>query len=281
MDNFIFVDSIFDKENTKEYNISIRVSSDGFSFCIFKEQKCVAISRMVNHKLYYNTDLITTFKDFINGCELLNSEYQQVKIIWEASDYTTVPNEFFTKEFAGYSYQLCCGNIVAMKILWNKMRHFNAHIVYAIPKAFYQCIKELYPQATIYHGNTFFFDDAVWQNTHNNNFAVFAHIQTDYCCVIIPNTENKHFVTHFQYKTASDLVYFLLNIYKKRQLNPENIKLILSGSIGIYDNEKTLLEKYIRKVEIDELPLEYRVKNGIPAREYNIFVNLLKTNTCE
>ncbi len=280
MDNLIFVDSIFDKENTKEYSLSIRVSPGGFSFCMFKEQKCAAISRTVNYKLYYNTDLVTTFKDFIRDNELLNAAYKQVKIIWDSADYTTVPNEFFTEEFAGYSYQLCCGSVSAVEILWDKMRYFNAHVVYAVPKAFYQCLNELYPDTVIYHGCTFFFDDAVQQSTRNNNGGVFACIENNYCSVIVPNAENRHFVTHFEYKAASDLVYFLLNIYKSRQLNPENIKLILSGNIDPEDNIKTLLEKYIGRVEVEELPQEYRIKSGIEDKAYNIFVNLLKTNTC-
>ncbi len=281
MDNLMFVDSIFDKENTIAYSLSIRVSPDGFSFCIFKEQKCVVISQTVNYKLYYNTDLVTTFKDFIRDNELLNASYQQVKIVWESTDYTTVPNEFFTEEFANYSYQLCCGSISAMEILWDKMRYFNAHIVYAIPKAFYQCLNELYPDVVIYHENTFFFDDAVWQSAHDNNEGVFACIKNNYCSVIVPNAENKHFVTHFEYKTATDLVYFLLNIYKNRQLNPEKIKLVLSGSVSSEDNYKRLLEKYIGRVEVEGLPQAYRIKRDIADKAYNIFVHLLKTNTCE
>ncbi len=281
MDNLIFVDSIFDKKNTKEYNMSIRVSPNGFSFCIFKEKQCVAISKITNYRLYYNTDLTTAFKDFLHGNELLKATYGQVKIIWESPNYTSIPNDFFTEKFANYSYQLCCGSTVAMEVLWDKMRYFNAHIIYAIPKAFYQCLKELYPDAVIYHGNTFFFDDAVWQSSHNNNSGVFAHIEAEYCSVIIPNTENKHFVTHFEYKTATDLVYFLLNIYKSKQLNYENTQLILSGNIDLSDNAKILLEKYIRKVEVEEIPKTFRIKDDITAKTYNIFVHLLKTNTCE
>ncbi len=281
MNNLIFVDSIFDKQRTKEYSLSIRIYSGGFSFCIFKEEKCLVISEPSNYKLYYNTDLISTFKKFTNKNELLNYRYRQVKIIWETKDYTTVPNEFFSEEFAGYSYQLCCGNISGMQILWDKLRYFNAHIVYGIPKAFYLCLKELYPSSFIYNGNTFFFDDAIWKSIHNNSWSVFAYLSDNSCSIIVPNVENKHFITHFEYKEATDLVYFILNVYKNRQLNREHTKLILNGNISKSDSAKKLLEKYIAHVEMEELPLNYRIKSDIADNTYNIFVNLLKTNTCE
>ncbi|MGQ1909741.1 DUF3822 family protein [Marinifilum sp. RC60d5] len=282
MDDLIFVESTFDKSKTEEYNLSIRVGSDGFSFSILNvNKKCLALKRFKTFSQNSDIELLNSFKEQIRNSELLNLKYKAVSILWISDKSILIPNEFFTKEFAFNSYQICHELRQAETLNWNKIDLLEAYSVFPILVSLKELLHKQFPQAAIYHHTHPFYINAMKESMEDNHPSVFVNIHQDFFHVIIPDQGKKHFINSFSYKEDSDLAYYILNIYKQQKLNNERSKLIVNGLVQEKSKVILLLKKYLADVEVKHLPAELRIKNIIPLEEYNQFINLLNLSECE
>lgn len=282
MNNLVFVDSSFDKNKSKEYNLSIRVSSDGFSFSILDNTNhCIALERFLAFKQNSKSDTLNSFKELVRNNELLNLEYQKVSILWVSNQSTLIPNEFFSEDFAYESYQLCHNLSSDDELEWNELNQFNSKNVFSIPIAFKEFLTKQFPEVKFYHHSTPFYISVIKQNIVDNHPNVYVNIQKDFFIIIIPDRNGKHFINNFTYREDSDLAYYILNVYKQQKLNNERSKLIVDGLVQEECKSIQLLKKYLAKIEVKLLPGKLRIKNEIPHKEYNQFINLLNLSECE
>ena len=282
MNDLVFVDSTFDKNKSKEYILSIRVSSDGFSFSILNvEKQCMALERFKAFKKESISDRLNSFKELIRNSELLNLEYNKVFVLWESNQSILIPDEFFSEAFAFESFQLCHSLKQDDILHWNDLNHFNAKNVFVMSEPFKELLMKQFPSVGFFHHSTPFYKKAIQEEISDNHPSVFVNIQKDYFHLIIPDRNKKHFVNSFEYKDDTDLVYYILNVYKQQQLNNERSKLVVDGFAQEESKSIQLLKKYLAIVEIRLLPNHLRIKNEIPIKEYNQYINLLNITECE
>ena len=281
MDDLVFVDTSFDQNKTKEYNLSIQVGLDGFSFSILDGKNCLALKRFQNFKQGTDADQMNSFKEILRNNELLNLEFKKVSLLWISNKSVLIPSEFFTEEFAFESFQLCHHLTQEEVLLWNKIDELGSWSVFSIPASLKEFIQSQFSGANIYHHSYPFYRTALQQSGSENHPRVFVNIQKNFFHAIIPDQNKKHFINSFAYKEDSDLAYYILNIFKQQKLNNERSKLIVDGLVQEESKVIQLLKKYLRQVEVQLLPAELRINNGLPHKEYNQFINLLNLSRCE
>jgi hypothetical protein len=282
MNDLVFVDSTFDKNKSKEYKLSIRVSSDGFSFSILDVNKnCLALEQFRPFSQNSEAETLNSFKELIRNNELLNLEFKSVLVLWVSNQSVLIPNEFFNEEFAFESYQLCHNLNNNEELHWNDMKHFKSKNVFAVPVSFKELLIKQFSEVEFFHHSTPFYNTAIKDEILDNHPNVYVNLQQEYFHIIIPDRNGKHFINNFAYKEDSDLAYYILNVYKQQKLNNERSKLIVDGLVHDESKSIQLLKKYLAKIEVKLLPAKLRVKNEIPRKEYNQFINLLNLTECE
>ncbi|WP_321309040.1 DUF3822 family protein [Marinifilum fragile] len=282
MNDLVFVDSTFDKNKSKEYKLSIRVSSDGFSFSILNANKhCIALERFKAFNQNTEADTLNSIKELIRNNELLNLEYNSVAVLWVSNQAVIIPNEFFSEEFAFESYQLCHNFSCDEELHWNDLEHLNSKNVFAVPLSFKEILVKQFSKIEFFHHSTPFYKTAIKDEISDNHPNVYVNLQKEYFHIIIPDRNGKHFINSFTYKEDADLAYHILNVYKQQKLNNERSKLIVDGLVQEESKSIQLLKKYLANVEVKLLPAKLRIKNEIPHKEYNQFINLLNLTECE
>ncbi|RUT79640.1 DUF3822 family protein [Ancylomarina longa] len=282
MDDFVFVDSSFDQNKTKEYNLSIQLGLDGFSFSILDSNKnCISLNAYTPFQDKSDSDPINSFKENLRNSTILNLPFQKVSVLWISQESILIPSEFFSPEFAHESYQLCHSLDKSEKLVWNKMKELDSWSVFSIPEAFKDLLESHYSNISLLHHTFPFLNTSLSQSKLENQPNVFVNVQKDFFHLIIPNPNRKHFINNFAYKEDTDLAYYILNIYKQQKLNNEKSKLILDGIIQEDSKVIQLLRKYLGQVEVRNLPSDLRMKDDIPQKEYNQFINLLNLSMCE
>jgi len=282
MDDLVFVESTFDKNKTEEYNLSIRVGSDGFSFSILNvNKKCLALNRFQTFDQNSTTETLNSFKEQIRNNELLNLKYKTVSILWVSNKSVLIPNEFYSEQFAFESFQLCHKLSEKEVIEQTKVSVLDSYCIFSIPIDFKDVLIKQFAEIKFFHHTYPFYTSAIKEEQHDNNPSVFVNIQKSFFHIIIPDRDNKHFINSFSYTEDSDLAYYILNIYKQQKLNNERSKLIVDGLVQEESKSIQLLKKYLAKVEVKLLPTELRIKNAIPHKEYNQYINLINLSRCE
>lgn len=282
MDELLFVDSTFKKDNTSKYELSIQICLDGFSFFILNsDQKCLALSQSKSLNSDSENISIDALKESIRNCEFLNLNYNQVSIIWLTKKASLIPSELFSEALAANSFQLCHPLSKDESLSWDELEALNAYLVYALPSTLPDFIETQFPGAKILHQSFNFYQKALKQTLNTKHPKVYVQIYNHFFDAIIPDKDQKHFVNSYTYKDETDIVYFILNIYKQLKLNTEYSQLLLSGKINESGKNVELLKKHIKEIEIENTPSELLVKNSVSNSEYNQFTKLLNTNRCE
>jgi uncharacterized protein DUF3822 len=282
MNDLVFVDSLFDKNKTKEYTLSIQLGLDGFSFSILNEnKKCIALNQFIPFKKNSDNIPINSFIEIIRNNELLNLSFKDVFVLWISDKVMLIPSEFFSEDFAYESFQLSHSLDKDECLECNKLPELKSWIVFSFPKTSKEFIQSHFGNSKLYHHCLPFYKESLNQKMAENHPQVFLNIQNRFFHVIIPDRNGKHFINTFPYSTNSDLVYYILNIFKQQKLNNERSKLIIDGAVHEDSNVILLLKKYLGQIEVKLLPSEFRINNSISLTEYNQFINLLNLSRCE
>ena len=282
MDELLFIDSTFEKDNTSRYKLSIQLCLDGFSFSILSStNKCLALfqSKKLNSDSENNS--IDVLKDKIRNCDYLNFTYKHVSIIWLTKKACLVPSDLFSENLARNSFQLCHPLLKSETITWNISPKLNAHIVFAIPSEIPIFIESQFPGSEISHQSLSFYQNVLKQDTNNKHPEVFIEVYDNFFDAFIPSSSLKHFANNFSFKDETDMVYFILNIYKQQKLNTEYSQLHISGKIEETSKAFQTLKRYIKDISIANIADESISTNNVSNSVYNQFTKLLNLNLCE
>ena len=282
MDELLFIDSIFEKDNTSRYKLSIQLCLDGFSFSILSSNnKCLVLYQ--SKKLISDSEdsSIDVLKDNIRNCDYLNLTYKHISVIWLTKKACLIPSDLFSESLARDSFQLCHPLLKSEIISWNISTKLNAYIVFTLPSDIPAFIESQFSGSEISHQTLSFYQSVLKQNTDNKHPKVFIEVYDNFFDAFIPNSGQKYFTNNFSFKDETDMVYFILNIYKQQKLNTEYSQLHISGKIDEASKAFQTLKRYIKDVSIDTIPSESISKNNVSNSVYNQFTKLLNPNLCE
>ncbi len=275
MDELLFVDSTFEKDNTSRYKLSIQLCLDGFSFSILSaEDKCLILfdSKKLNTETDNNS--IDVLKDRVRNCEHLNLSYKEVDVVWLTKKACLLPSELFSEALAIDSLQLCHSISKTERINWNKHDHLNAYTVYAIPSSLSDFIESQFPETKISHQTFSFYQNIQKQDINLKHPNVFVQVYDNFFDAFIPDNNQKYFANNFSFKDETDMVYYILNIYKQQKLNTEYSQLILSGKIDETSKAFQILKRYINSVAINHIATELYSHKHVSNAVYNQFTKI-------
>lgn len=282
MDELLFVDSTFEKDNTSRYILSIQLSLDGFSFSILNlENKCLALFQSKKLVSQPENSSIDILKEKIRNCEYLNLSYKTISVIWLSRKSCLVPSSLFSETIAVDSFQLCQPLLKDEIIRWNEVKEMNAYLVYALPSALPEFLNSQFSEAKISHQSFGFYRQALNQIIDSKHPKIYIQVFEHFFDAFIPDVEQKHFANSFAFKDEVDMVYFILNIYKQQKLNTEYSQLHLSGKIDETSKAYETLQRYIKFIKLETIENISPLKNDVSNSEYNQFTKLINTSLCE
>lgn len=282
MDELLFVDSTFEKGNTSRYKLSIQLCLDGFSFSILSsDNKCLALFQSKKLNSDSESSSIHLLKDNIRNCDYLNLAYDHISIIWLTKKASLIPSDLFSEALATDSFQLCHSLLKSEIISWNICTELNAHIVYAIPSDLPVFLESQFPNSETSHQTLSFYQRVLSHSIDGKHPKVFVEVYDNFFDAFIPDSGQKYFSNNFSFKDETDMVYFILNIYKQQKLNTEYSQLHISGKIDETNKAFQTLKRYIKGICIDNIPNESLSKNKVSNSIYNQFTKLLNPNLCE
>ena len=102
---------------------------------------------------------------------------------------------------------------------------------------------------------------------------MFVHLLDSHFEIIIVQNQQLLLYNSFDYKTPEDFIYYLLFTAEQLQLNPENFKLELLGSIAEEDEFYKIAYKYVRNVTLMEQEMPSINFSVSQKREHFILLN--------
>ena len=241
---------MIDFNKTRQYTLSIRLSTDGFCFAVHNPS-------VPNEYAYlpYRIDplkpLTSNLKIAVEETDILRHTYGNVNILLADANYTLIPKEYYAEQYEEEFYRQNFAIPTAHNIIMhNVASEEQAVVLFSIDKQLHKYITTQYPKAKIYASITPLIDFGVEHSHVAGKRYCLLYVRKrsfDFMCY---ENGNLIFVNTFQYRDTTDAIFFLLNSWTTLGLSQTEDTLHITGQPR---QTKTLiyeLEKFIKNIHI-------------------------------
>ncbi len=240
---------IFNFDHSEQYTLSIRLSTDGFSFS--------AYNPLSDHSFYYSPykinrslSMVANLKEMLRQNEPLKLPYKRIRIYTAENNYMPVPAELFKEEEAETFYLQGNSKDERKLILHNTLPKANIVMLYSLDKAVHQFLKEQYPNATFYSIASPLTAYLAEKSYLGNSRKLYAYMHGKVVTVFGFDRGKLLLLNSFLCKQTDDYVYYLLYVWKQLELDQNRDELHLTGNIPSKEILVHNLRKYLRQVYI-------------------------------
>ena len=232
--------------------LSIQLSSDGFSFCIYnnstsKYENIVSIP--FTTKTTTPANMLEEVKNIFKTNVLLHNIYEEVVLIHHNELHTFVPQSYFDEEILSSYLQNTVKVFDNDFVSYDELGTLEVNNVYIPFVNVNNYVFDSFGEFTYLHSSTVFFqnilktnnviDKSMFVNVYENNFQL----------IVIENNQLL-LSNYFNYNSKEDFVYYVLFVAEQLKMDPNDFALTLYGNIKEKDDVYQMLYKYVRNVNI-------------------------------
>lgn len=236
-----------DFDKSEQYTLSIRLSTDGFSFSVFNPVAEGALSfydREVDENLSLTANLKQTFREV----EWLSRPYRRVNVLMADKRFTFIPLEFFEDEQAEIVFYHNHPRRENELIQYNILQRNNVVVLFGMDKSACSFLREQYPNVKFYSQSSPLIEFFAAKSRLGNSRKMYAHLQKETLEVYSFDRARLLLANSFGCNTAADRIYYLLHIWEKLGFEQERDELHLSGALSGKEPLLSELRKFIRQV---------------------------------
>lgn len=277
--------------NKQEQNmISILSTQDGFSFAVYDKErnKFLALEAYDFENIHQN-ELEESFSNHLFAA--LQAVFEKSKIIPEFKTskgvFTFAPNQatwlplpLFNAEEKERYILLDFGE-AAGEAFYEVNNLVEAACVYTAYPSFLKNMQSVFPN-TVFHPLQNLLTKDFQRFSKKNAFekSVFCFVEKERLYIQVYNASKLLFDNCFPIQNKQDFVYFLLNVYDKLELSPENTPLFFTGAISKNDDYWNTIKKYIRRVETMPANNSFQYSHLFKTPDTYHFYHLFNNVTC-
>ena len=273
-------DETLDINSTENYELAIQVSPDGLSFCLLDtiRNKFVLIrSFKPEDNKYFN---INALKDLINNDDFLTKNYKKVNIVVPSAKFTMVPSPLFDPAKKEDYYTFNHNKAEDDLIFVNKLSDPDAFLVFGLSRELNEMLNNYYQGSYPVHHLKPLLNQISHNRKSEHNYYIHTHIERDFFNLIIYSSNQLIFCNTYNYRNISDILYFVLNVFKKLEIKQEET-IYFSGLTEKYDDISSNFSMYIRNIKFAEPVGNFTFSYVFNDTDLHKFLNLFTIVNCE
>lgn len=236
-----------DFSKSEQYTLSIRLSTDGFSFSVFNplsDEDPACYNREIDESLSFTANLKHTFQDV----EWLNRPFRRVNVLIANKRFTFIPLEFFEDEQVETVFYHNHLQKESEQVQYNILKKNNIVVLFGMDKTTYSYLCERYPNIKFYAQASPLIEHFATKSRLGNSRKMYTYLHKDAIDVYAYERGRLLLANSFACKGLNDRLYYLLYIWKQLGLEQERDELHLVGELT--DKEQLLceLKKFIQQV---------------------------------
>lgn len=271
--------NLIDYKNLEENHISIQLSLDGFSFCIYnKAQQEIGALAIYEFENSCNTPFqhLEMVQQLFEQEGLLKLKYHSVSVSHFNNLVSQVPLPFFEKEtlaqYLQYSVKVLENDYITFEQLQNS-EIVNVYIPFVNINNF---LIDRYGTFEYKHSSTVLMEKLLSEFKNVDQDLCFVNVSKNNFELVVLINKKITLFNCFNFKTKEDFIYYILFTAEQLNLNPEELKLVLMGNIEKESDLYGVLFQYIRNIEFYKPSLfSSFLKETIPAHSNFTLLNQL------
>ena len=238
-----------DFNKSEQYTLSIRLSTDGFSFSIFNPLGDGVVS-FYEREVDDSLSLTANLKQIFREVEWLNFAFRRVNVLMANKRFTFIPLEFFEDEQVETVFYHNHPKQENELVQYNILHKNNIVVLFGMDKSTCSLLREQYPNIRFYSQASPFIEYFATKSRLGNCRKMYVHLRKEAVDIYTYERGRLTFANAFACKEANDRIYYILYIWKQLGMEQERDELHLTGELS--DKEQLLpeLRKFIRQVFI-------------------------------
>ena len=282
MPDINLTDISFNKDNTQNYHLSIQADLNGFSFCILDadKKKYVALRHYRIKDIYSIDDYTDKLVKVFDDDDLLDQDYGSVSFIYQTQKSILIPESFFDKSNLKSYFEFNHTISELDEINYNFLSDINAFNVFAIPSYIANEVIKRYRDAKLYHQATPFIRSIFRKYAGDENDSVYVSLNNRFIDIAVAGKNKLKLYNTFQFHNETDLLYFVLYVYKQLNIDTRSNQLFVSGELSDNQHIFRSLKRFINNVHYLE-SFDFIFSGALARLNKHKYFNLFNLVSCE
>jgi len=283
MSSYAVIDETFDLNSSSTYHLSIQIGSGGFSLCILDtvRNKYIVLKHIHFDPPILKEQLLNKLKAFLYSDRFLKKQYKKVSLSIINQNSILVPGAVYKKDNIASYFRFTRLLSEKEELVANKLINTDAYNVFALEKGMTELLNNFFPVLHIYHHSTPYTENVLRSNrTRIQEIRVYCNVHLSFIDIVVSQADRLLLSNTFSYKNSSDLIYFILYVYKQLELSTENVALVLSGEVSVDSGLVDQIRNYIKRLILEKFSERYFYSYTFNKLPDHYFTNLINLYNC-
>jgi hypothetical protein len=265
--------------NLEDNYLSIQLSLDGFSFCVYnKIQDEIGVFAVYEFENSKGSPFIqlACVKELFAKEELLQNNYKSVFVTHFNNLVTQVPQPLFNKNnlahYLQYTVKVLENDYISYDEL-NNSEIINVYIPFVNINNF---LLDTYETFVYKHSATVLIENLLNQYKNLEGHFCFVNVTGQHFEIVVIKNKKLELFNSFNFITKEDFIYYILFTAEQLNLNPEEFELILMGDIEKESELYAVVYQYIRNIKFYASNNNALQLNEIPSHSHFTLLNQFK-----
>lgn len=259
----------------KKYKkLSLQVSLTGLSFCVFDTLNQVVLSVKEIHfdTFHKATKIEELFADAFRENTELKDSYDEILVIHNNNLSTFVPEPLFDEHFLGSYLQYNTKVFETDFFTFDEIQNYQMNTVYIPYVNINNFFIDQFGSFDYKHANSILVTKLLDASKNNDHKKMIVNMNHGHFEIVVIQNQKLLLFNSFDYQTPEDFLYYILFTAEQLNMNPENFKLELLGTIAEDDAFYQLAYKYIRNVSFFDISILQKNNSFSAAQNLKHFI---------
>jgi hypothetical protein len=237
-------------KKTKNIELSIQFSLDGFSFCVLdsKTQKDIYFTQyQFEETLNSLEDLLKRIETIFKNDANLQIEYAAVSVIHQSNLSTIVPSKYFDKKSLANYLNFNIKTLKTDFITFDNINTIDAKNVYVPYVNINNYLFQNFGEFEYQHHSSILLEKLLKIESSTEK-KMYVNVSKSSFDIVVLENRKLIFSNSFSYTTKEDFIYYILFTAEQIQLNTEEFKLYFMGEIEIESEIYKIAYTYIKNI---------------------------------
>ncbi|MBW7891654.1 MAG: DUF3822 family protein [Chitinophagaceae bacterium] len=260
-------------------NLYVEVAGDHLLFGILDNNRREFIALQ-----YVNLDgfnALNHCKEIIYHNEWLARSYNKVVVIYYFPESLLIPDSLYDEQLNQVSFDLLYGDLKKGELLMDDLPDWNLKNLYRVPVVLHQLLGTHFPKGHFFHAYSILLKRCKISGLRVEGDEASLVFYPNKLLFALFRNRQLQIVQTFEYETAEDVAYHLLNVCRRFDVNNEEILLKISGLLDDQSSVFAELLKYFLDVQLERRPEAFSYAEAFDAYPPHFFSPLFNTALCE
>ena len=261
--------------------LSIKISESNVSYAVFDKSKknILAIEKW---NLLNNDELFgikETLNKIVNDSFVLKNTFQKTFVLLDNPVFTLVPDKIYSIGDEKKYLELDNTFNLNEKINIDKIDKTFVKNIYLLPAELEIAANKMFSNVEFMHTSSILIKSML--SVENKNEVVLINFSNKRIDVIISKNKKLLYCNTFNFISAEDIIYFILNIYNQLSLDTSVVPVMIAGNIEKNSTAYQIIFKYIKNVSFCSKPANCQYFQSIQELPEHLNYCLFNSFTCE